>query len=611
MKTTHKAFTTPHSIFTLLLMLITIMTGCCQVEEEGNGHTEHSWNDGVITTQPTETAEGVKTFTCKECDATKTEAIPKLTHTHKFADAWSSDETKHWHAANCGHDLKKDEAEHTFDSGVVSGDDKTFTCSECGYKKIESVSDPSHTHTFADAWTFDETKHWHDADCGHDVKKDEAEHTFNDGEITTPATEETEGVKTLTCTACGYAKTEAVAKLSHTFDTENWEKDSTHHWHKATCKHSDEKGDYAEHSFDDGVVSGDDKTFTCSECGYKKIESVSDPSHTHTFADTWSFDETKHWHAPICEHGLVNDEAEHTFNDGEITTPATEETEGVRTLTCTVCGYVKTEAVAKLPHTFDTENWENDATHHWHKATCEHSDEKGDYAEHVGDWTVKTPADYGMPKVEEKTCTVCSYSEERTGDYTGDFYMIVSDRILVNGNIVITGTVSRGSINTGDKIAISGYDEELTALELYKGIGRTQSESLGYGDGEISIHLGTVANSDNIKRRAVVSKSGTMQSYNKFSANIYLFEEAEGGRHTPIFSGYSMNLKIGDVEVGTCKIILPDDVEMVMSGETCTITITLNNAIPLYEGLGFTIIEGSGSDSATTVRGTVMSLLNE
>ena len=404
--------------------------------------------------------------------------------------------------------------------------------------------DESHSHTFAESWSSDETKHWHAADCGHDEKKDEAEHTFNDGEITTPATEAKNGVKTFTCTVCDYKKTESVPASghTHTFDTENWEKDETHHWHKATCEHPDEKGNYAEHTFNDGVVSGDDKTFTCSECGYKKIESVSDPSHTHTF---------------------------------------------------------------------DTENWENDATHHWHKATCEHSDEKGDYSEHVGDWTVKTPADYGMPKVEEKTCAVCSYYEERTGDYTGDFYMIVSDRLVVNGTVVIKGTVSRGSINTGDKIAISGYDEELTALKLYKGSSRTPSESLGYGDGEISIHLGTVANSDNIKRGAVVSKSGTMQSYNKFSANIYIFTNAEGGRKTPIGNGISMNFKIGDVEVGAGKITLPDDVEMVMPGETCTITITWDNAIPLYEGLGFTIIEGSGSASATTVRGTVMSLLNE
>lgn len=38
----------------------------------------HSWNDGEVTTPPTETSEGVKTFTCTVCGETKTESIPKL-----------------------------------------------------------------------------------------------------------------------------------------------------------------------------------------------------------------------------------------------------------------------------------------------------------------------------------------------------------------------------------------------------------------------------------------------------------------------------------------------------------------------------------------------------
>ena len=33
-------------------------------------------------------------------------------------------------------------------------------------------------------------------------------------------------------------------------------------------------------------------------------------------------------------------------------------------------------------HTF-SEEWAFDATHHWHEVTCEHSGEKGDYAEHT------------------------------------------------------------------------------------------------------------------------------------------------------------------------------------------------------------------------------------
>ncbi len=36
----------------------------------------HSWNDGVITAEPTQTNAGVKTYTCSECKGTKTESVP-------------------------------------------------------------------------------------------------------------------------------------------------------------------------------------------------------------------------------------------------------------------------------------------------------------------------------------------------------------------------------------------------------------------------------------------------------------------------------------------------------------------------------------------------------
>lgn len=45
---------------------------CSCTTTETAGHT---WNDGEITTEPTETTEGVKTFTCTDCGATKTEAV--------------------------------------------------------------------------------------------------------------------------------------------------------------------------------------------------------------------------------------------------------------------------------------------------------------------------------------------------------------------------------------------------------------------------------------------------------------------------------------------------------------------------------------------------------
>ena len=48
-------------------------------------------------------------------------------HTHTYDnDKWTSDETKHWHADTCGHNTKKDEADHTFVWGK---------CTVCGYNK--------------------------------------------------------------------------------------------------------------------------------------------------------------------------------------------------------------------------------------------------------------------------------------------------------------------------------------------------------------------------------------------------------------------------------------------------------------------------------------------
>ena len=67
----------------------------------------------------------------------------------------------------------------------------------------------------------------------------------------------------------------------------------------------------------------------------------------HTFKEEWSFDATHHWHA--CEDDdctEVADKGEHTFDEGKITTDATDTEEGVKTYTCSVCNGTKTEAVA-------------------------------------------------------------------------------------------------------------------------------------------------------------------------------------------------------------------------------------------------------------------------
>ncbi|UKI21710.1 MAG: hypothetical protein L6V83_01655 [Christensenella sp.] len=135
----------------------------------------------------------------------------------------------------------------------------------------------------------------------------------------------------------------------------------------------------------------------------------------HDFSSKWEYDETSHWHECMTKkHSDVADKADHTFDAGVVTTPPTEDAAGVKTLTCTVCGYQKTESVPQLGHTFDMDNWKHDATKHWHPATCAHTDLKKDEAEHTwNEGVITKPSDYGVVGEKTFTCTVCGYKKDR------------------------------------------------------------------------------------------------------------------------------------------------------------------------------------------------------
>ncbi len=131
----------------------------------------------------------------------------------------------------------------------------------------------------------------------------------------------------------------------------------------------------------------------------------------HKFSSEWKYDDTSHWHECLKKkHSDVADKAEHTFNEGVVTTAPTETSEGVLTLTCTVCGYQKTKSIEKVKHvhTFNDKVWQADENNHWHPATCAHTDEKGSLGKHVWDeGKTSIPADYGKAGEKTFTCTEC------------------------------------------------------------------------------------------------------------------------------------------------------------------------------------------------------------
>ena len=76
----------------------------------------------------------------------------------------------------------------------------------------------AHEHSFQEGWSYDNTNHWHESDCGHDVKDGLAKHSFTENVIKQASCTE-EGSATYTC-ACGYSYTAALPTVAHTYDTE-------------------------------------------------------------------------------------------------------------------------------------------------------------------------------------------------------------------------------------------------------------------------------------------------------------------------------------------------------------------------------------------------------
>ena len=122
-------------------------------------------------------------------------------HEHEFSSAWTNDQSGHWHACT-GEDCNEKEgfAAHVYDN------DADATCNTCGHERAAHTA-----HTAGTVWENDETNHWHVCTAsGCEEKLDTAAHTWNAGEITTPATFTSDGVKTYTCTVCEKTKTETV-----------------------------------------------------------------------------------------------------------------------------------------------------------------------------------------------------------------------------------------------------------------------------------------------------------------------------------------------------------------------------------------------------------------
>ena len=127
---------------------------------------------------------------------------------------------------------------------------------------------------------------------------------------------------------------------SHSIDTTVWKNNAKQHWHG--CKETSTYvyvREIPKNGEKENLVPNTLRTdYTCEEV-FDKADHVAAEGYEHN-TDT-------HWQTcDVCN--TVFNKAEHSWDSGAITTPATTEKEGVKTYTCTVCKATKTEAVPKV-----------------------------------------------------------------------------------------------------------------------------------------------------------------------------------------------------------------------------------------------------------------------
>ena len=193
----------------------------------------HDWDDGTVTTAPTETTPGVRTFTCSGCDQTRTETIPATgAHDYQFTKTVAPTCTDGGYdlytCSGCGATERRnltDAAGHKWDGGTVTAAPtettpgvRTFTCTVCGDIREETIPatgahDYQFTKTVAPTCTDGGYDLYTCSGCGATEKRnltDAAGHKWDGGTVTTAPTETTPGVRTFTCTVCGQTRTEAI-----------------------------------------------------------------------------------------------------------------------------------------------------------------------------------------------------------------------------------------------------------------------------------------------------------------------------------------------------------------------------------------------------------------
>ncbi|MGM9671822.1 MAG: S-layer homology domain-containing protein [Oscillospiraceae bacterium] len=334
------------------------------VEQEEVPALGHSWDESEVTVEPTCTESGEKTFTCTACEATKTEVIPALGHSHQDGapifghqdPTCTESGYDTYRCDRCGHLYKVEipAAGHTLLGG---GDVQEPTCTEPGHikgyctvcKAMIDETIPAAGHQFVadndaehpvvivrEATAEQDGECWRYCSvCGEYIKEQKL-HYVTEWTVTKAATCTEVGEETGICEVCGETVTREIPMVAHTPEVVEAV--------APTCTET-------------GLTEGS----VCAVCGEVLVAQEEVEALGHDFGEwevskkatcTEAGEETRTCTREGCEE-IETREVEalgHDFGEWEVSKEVTCTEAGEETRTCTRCGEVETRVVPAHGH---------------------------------------------------------------------------------------------------------------------------------------------------------------------------------------------------------------------------------------------------------------------
>ena len=170
------------------------------------------------------------------------------------------------------------------------------------------------------------------------------------------------------------------------------------------------------------------------------------------------------------------------------------------------------------------------------------------------------------------------------------FLLSVEDVFSIAGRgTVVTGRIEQGVVKVGDTVEVVGLrptqETTVTGVEMF----RKELEQGQAGD-NVGLLVRGLKRED-VERGQVLCKKASIKPHDVFDCRVYVLTKEEGGRHTPFFKNYRPQFYFRTTDV-TGTVDLPEEVSMVMPGDSVDMRVNLMSPVAMVDGLRFSIREG-------------------